>query len=381
MLSGIKQFLPGSSRSLHAMYREVLGLREDLNQLKEETASSIERLYQRVEIADNGINMNIDYKFDCKTIPMIEALSNDIDAHDEHMKMFAWNNYRNSEESIQEAKERFFHELPKATGGLRLLQLGCGKLLGEFDTLCKQNNIHYWINFGTLIGAIRHGGFIPWDDDTDLGIMRDDLEKLLKILEQDKRYKITIVYDHFVHCRQVRFLYNEENIPCFLDLFIYDWAPSSDNKYAEQQRALRAKMVDQMNADESLDFWKEEPYYSGDCNSKIQAYYDRCIAESKGKGLICDKEDAVAIMWSIDNLDDGKQKQWVYTLTDLFPTQRMVFEETELDAPAHPDIFLWSRYGDIYELPKDIHTHFEHVDHDELESGNSNAAMQGLIKK
>ena len=132
MLNKIKQFLPASSRSLHAMH-------EDINRLQDDLA----RVYSRIEIADNGINMNINYKFDTITIPMIKSLAVNLDAHDEHMKMFAWEEYRQPGESIQEAKERFFRELPKATGGLRLLQLGCGKLLGEFDALCKKHNIKY----------------------------------------------------------------------------------------------------------------------------------------------------------------------------------------------------------------------------------------------
>lgn len=361
------------------MHNDIQILRDDIIRFQQETQEQIERLYKRVETADNGINMNIDYKFDCRTIPMIESIANDIDAHDEHMKMFAWDNYRKPSESIQDAKKRFFRELPKAEGGLRLLQLGCGKLLGEFDALCNDNNIDYWINFGTLIGAIRHKGFIPWDDDTDLGIMRDDLERLQEIVRSDRRYKITVVYDHYVHCRQIRFLYNDENIPCFLDLFIYDWAPSIDNDSAEKQRELRQIMVKEMETDTELDFWKNEPYYSGEKNCIIQKHFDSCLERSKEAGLICDKKDAVGIMWSIDNLDDGKQKQWVYPIEDLYPTQQIKFEGKQLKAPCNPDIFLRSRYGNIYDLPKDINTHFEHVNHDDLECGNANNAIRKLI--
>lgn len=151
-------------------------MHDDINRLQEE----LDRIYHRIEVADSGINMNINYKFDNMAIPIIESIAQNLDAHDEHMKMFAWEEYKRPEETIQEAKERFFKDLPKATGGLRLLQLGCGKLLEEFNTLCKENDIKYWINFGTLIGAIRHQGFIPWDDDTDLGIMRDDLKKAMQ---------------------------------------------------------------------------------------------------------------------------------------------------------------------------------------------------------
>lgn len=225
----IKQFLPGSSRSLHAMHRDVADMHDEMHVEIAEIKRQLGELYRRVEQADNGINMNLNYKYG--------LLDSSLDAHDAHMKMFAWENYRREGETLEDAKKRFFRSLPKAAGGMRLLQLGCAKLLGEFDALCKANEIPYWINFGTLIGAIRHGGFIPWDDDTDLGIMRDDLDRLMNVVEEESRYRITVVYDKYVHCRQVRFLYADGSIPCFLDLFIYDWAPAVDAAKAERQRA------------------------------------------------------------------------------------------------------------------------------------------------
>ncbi len=53
------------------------------------------------------------------------------------------------------------------------------KILIEFDRLCKENNLTYYLAFGTLLGAARHGGFIPWDDDIDVMMPRDDYERLL----------------------------------------------------------------------------------------------------------------------------------------------------------------------------------------------------------
>lgn len=163
-----------------------------------------------MEQADNGINMNLNYKYG--------LLDSSLDAHDAHMKMFAWETTAGGE-TLEDAKKRFSRSLPKDTGGMRLLQLGCAKLLGEFDALCKANSIDYWMMFGTLLGSVRNEGFIPWDDDVDLGMMRDDVEKLMDIVGDDNRYKITVVYDEYVHCKQVRFRYADESIPCFLDLF------------------------------------------------------------------------------------------------------------------------------------------------------------------
>lgn len=54
-------------------------------------------------------------------------------------------------------------------------------ILNEIDRVCKENEITYWIAFGTLIGAVRHKGFIPWDDDVDLLMKRDQYEKFRRV--------------------------------------------------------------------------------------------------------------------------------------------------------------------------------------------------------
>ena len=50
-------------------------------------------------------------------------------------------------------------------------------ILLEFDALCKEYGFTYWLDHGTLLGAVRHEGFIPWDDDLDVTMPRDDYEK------------------------------------------------------------------------------------------------------------------------------------------------------------------------------------------------------------
>ena len=66
----------------------------------------------------------------------------------------------------------------------------CKNILKKFDAICKNHNLKYSIAYGTLLGAVRHGGFIPWDDDIDVNMPREDYEKLLSLKYEDDDYKI-----------------------------------------------------------------------------------------------------------------------------------------------------------------------------------------------
>lgn len=68
---------------------------------------------------------------------------------------------------------------------LRQLQMIELELLEEVDRICKKCDIHYNIIAGTLLGAVRHGGFIPWDDDADVALLRSEYEKFRKACETE----------------------------------------------------------------------------------------------------------------------------------------------------------------------------------------------------
>ena len=71
-------------------------------------------------------------------------------------------------------------------------------LLSEFARVCSKHNLKWWICYGTLLGAVRHKGFIPWDDDVDVVMMHSDYEKLCQLSE-----------DEFKHPYRLRFYENE----------------------------------------------------------------------------------------------------------------------------------------------------------------------------
>lgn len=75
---------------------------------------------------------------------------------------------------------------------LRKQQMRMLQILLELDRICKKYNIPYFLYGGTLLGAIRHQGFIPWDDDLDVALYRKDYDKLMKILPNELSEKFAL---------------------------------------------------------------------------------------------------------------------------------------------------------------------------------------------
>lgn len=72
--------------------------------------------------------------------------------------------------------------IPTTGGLLRMIQLVATDKMKQVDKILRQAGISYWFDFGGLLGAVRHGGFIPWDNDLDISINYDDKEKLIAVM-------------------------------------------------------------------------------------------------------------------------------------------------------------------------------------------------------
>lgn len=85
---------------------------------------------------------------------------------------------------------------------LRIAQLRMCEMLKFIDKICKENNLIYWLDSGTLLGAARHKGFIPWDDDTDICMPLNEVRKLKQIFQE--KYQDS---DFVLHCHETDSMY------------------------------------------------------------------------------------------------------------------------------------------------------------------------------
>lgn len=133
------------------------------------------------------------------------------------------------------------------------------KILKYIDSLCKKHDLHYSLYAGTLIGAIRHNGFIPWDDDIDICMVRSEYQKLLSILETQNDYRLLTQHNtkdyHYGFAKLAdkstilktrdECLPDIDGLGVYVDIFPIDGLPS-DKKMIEKHFKDVQKQIDRI---------------------------------------------------------------------------------------------------------------------------------------
>ena len=288
-----------------------------------------------------------------------------------------WQLYKREGESLLDAKLRFFHSLPKAEGIDRKSQLLLTKLIQKIHLACVKNKLSYWLDYGTLLGAIRHGGFIPWDDDVDLGMIRADAEKLKVILNKDKELSVRDVYtnvktnkDGILNIFQVSFAVEKKSVKLpFVDIFYYDYA-------SQMNKDIWSLMVEKRNEFERVSYpWAMEhvwqKFWGKQASDMCKKFYDDFYEKNqlKEKFYISDNEEDM-IVWGFDNLNYEKyctttalSSMRFFKRDTIFPLKTIDFEGEKFFVPNKYYEYIEQRYGDIFTLPSDILSH-KHIKFD-----------------
>lgn len=236
--------------------------------------------------------------------------------------------------------------------GAQLKMLG---ILEEIDRICRAHGISYWIEGGTLLGAMRHKGFIPWDDDLDVSMMREDYNKFLEVAPGE------LPRTMFLQTRQsdpstafrackVRDLNSyiadggdnngepyQKGI--FVDVFPYDGAPSACRRM--MGKAARAVCI----ADTVL----HKPHCYSWRSAMALLYFGvkrpLCLAAWNVMRALTDNGKYVAI---------HPYFSWcraIHPKENLFPLTEVEFEGRKFPAPAKSDEYLTSLYGNWRQVP------------------------------
>ena len=144
-------------------------------------------------------------------------------------------------ESDLETRKRVFLSMPKAEGDLRLVQLISNYILARLKDVCDKHSLEFFLMAGTLVGAMRHKGYIPWDDDIDIGIMRKDYDQLVSILKKDNELELSSYYGTFGN-RQIKVKLKKSD-RFFVDLYLFDYIDVNEqnmqSRWEETQKMSR----------------------------------------------------------------------------------------------------------------------------------------------
>ncbi len=252
---------------------------------------------------------------------------------------------------------------------LRQAQLVMTRMLKIIDYICRKHGLGYWLCSGTLLGAVRHQGFIPWDDDLDICMIREDYEKFLQIAPKE------FPDDLFLQTRETDPDYDYLPLPCK----VRDKYSLIISEGMEHQKYRQGLFIDIFPADRYHTSGVRFALEKG-----VKSYFrfiTKCLDARLGKDRSV-KNRAIAflnplfkgltlayiktIQWFIHRnvrLDDkhclighGLDTPWrrYFKYEEIFPLQDMRFEDAIVMVPHNPDAYLTELYGSDYMTPPPV---------------------------
>lgn len=210
--------------------------------------------------------------------------------------------------------------------------------------ILEEHNIPYMLSYGTLLGAVRHKGFIPWDDDFDFILFDDTYDKAIEILREKLPSSM--------------FLEDEKSEP----LYFHAWAHVKDRnskvecKEFPQDSLYACKGV-------CLDLYKAKKLPYNELDSYINAENRAYISRRKEKGLISEDDyqmrmDKLMLNEKQKKYVDNEKNEEVFCVVtdiihveDVFPLKKYMYENANFYGPANADKILTDLYGDYMQLP------------------------------
>lgn len=232
---------------------------------------------------------------------------------------------------------------------LRRAQLKMLDILIEVAKICDNNNIPYWLTFGTLLGAVRHKGFIPWDDDLDIEIEDKYFKKLVKCLELELPETMKLQYEgndrsYFQKFAKVRdinsIIYEDSSIDfkergLFIDIFPSVYSTNILDKISK-------KILGGSNSYLKCSLYKNK-------SSKFHQKFVLKIRLLIYSFII--KINAVVFKILKNNTLFSPVFNIGVNKNIIFPLENIIFEDHTFKCPYNPDKYLKLFYGNYMKLP------------------------------
>lgn len=280
-----------------------------------------------------------------------QAILDRLDSLDYKIEYLFWLS-ESSADSDAASKRRVFSSLPKAHGRTRMIQLTNFEILKRINSICISNGIRYSISHGTLLGAERHHGFIPWDDDVDIVMPRPDFEQFSEVIKSASDIRLVCVYSFLMQrFYKVKFC-NSDTF--FVDILILDSIDLSENG-AERLRALQ--LANQDFAGKMMEYWNAKGinrYDYGIPREDIELHIEMEEMISQRRKEFSFLGNGSQMTFSFESPSFTGLIEDVYEETELFPTEPVIFEGEEFPAYRNREIWLYNEFGDYWRFPHNI---------------------------